>query len=360
MRKAVFLFVPLIVLLAACSKEPPDPVVGAGTGSPVNFNEAEVPYATLSEYGLFKLPLKDLDPVIGVLPYEVITPLFTDHAKKSRFIWMRSGARAVYAGDDEPLTFDDGTVLIKNFFYDGVQPSNERRSIETRLMFKRNGTWEFANYVWNAEQTEAHLDLQGSNLPITWLNDDGVEMSVDYRIPSFAECLACHKKDSRPYPIGTKPQNLARPIASAGGTVDQLQRWVQAGYLEPGLPMVSPIVDWQDVTKPLQDRVRAYLEVNCSHCHADQKYCDYRPIRFAWTETTDPIALGICVPPDEPITPGVDHIVSAGSAASSMLHYRLNATEENVRMPLLGRSLIHQEAVDLIADWINSLDPPCN
>jgi hypothetical protein len=34
--------------------------------------------------------------------------------------------------------------------------------------------------------------------------------------------------------------------------------------------------------------------------------------------------------------------------------------EEEYRMPLLGRSLVHQEAVDLIEEWITSLEIDCN
>ena len=33
--------------------------------------------------------MKALTPVYGVLPYELINPLFTDYSKKTRFVWMR-------------------------------------------------------------------------------------------------------------------------------------------------------------------------------------------------------------------------------------------------------------------------------
>ena len=361
MRRSLLFILAGMVLLFSCSRESDPPIPGGGgNGSPVNYDEDAMPFATLSEYGFFGLPLRNLQPVPGVLPYEVITPLFTDHAMKSRFIWMRTGSRAQYVADDVPFGFDDGTILIKNFFYDDVLPLNDRRVIETRLMIKRNGAWEFANYVWNAEQTEAYFDLAGSYTDVAWTDDLGAQQHVEYRIPSSAECLACHKEGSSPFPIGTKPQNMQMMIDRPDGLTDQLSLWVSSGYLAPGYPPIAPIADWKDASRSLQDRVRAYLDVNCSHCHSDQKYCDYRPIRLAWTETIDPAALGICIPPDEQIDPGITHIVAAGDPSASMIHFRLSATEENVRMPLLGRSAVHQEAVDLIADWIDSLDPPCN
>jgi hypothetical protein len=32
---------------------------------------------------------------------------------------------------------------------------------------------------------------------------------------------------------------------------------------------------------------------------------------------------------------------------------------QSERMPLLGRTVVHQEDVDMIALWINSLQPAC-
>ena len=39
--------------------------------------------------------------------------------------------------------------------------------------------------------------------------------------------------------------------------------------------------------------------------------------------------------------------------------HSLNTTNEAERMPLLGRSVIHEEGVALIEEWINQLSPPC-
>jgi hypothetical protein len=36
------------------------------------------------------------------------------------------------------------------------------------------------------------------------------------------------------------------------------------------------------------------------------------------------------------------------------------SVEEEYRMPLLGRTLVHQVSVDLIEEWITSLDIDCN
>ena len=35
------------------------------------------------------------------------------------------------------------------------------------------------------------------------------------------------------------------------------------------------------------------------------------------------------------------------------------SVDEAVRMPLMGRSVIHEEALDLIGQWIDAMGPPC-
>ena len=44
----------------------------------------------------------------------------------------------------------------------------------------------------------------------------------------------------------------------------------------------------------------------------------------------------------------------------SLLYYRVNSAQDGIRMPLMGRTVIHEEGRQLIADWINSLTQTCN
>ena len=67
--------------------------------SPVIFDIAEIPYQSLSEYNFFDGDLKDLSPVYGVLPYDLNASLFSDYAKKKRFVWMPDDVSAAYVND---------------------------------------------------------------------------------------------------------------------------------------------------------------------------------------------------------------------------------------------------------------------
>lgn len=364
MRKAVVAALLLVVAFMACRREDPAPeasvVPDQHETRTVVFDLNDVPYPTLSEYQFFDGPLANLVPAARVLPFEPITPLFSDYAHKKRFVWMPEGVHATYNSDGTVLDFPDGAVLIKNFYYDHVQPDETRRILETRLMFRKDGAWHFADYLWNAEQTEAYYSLAGAYASLIWRDDHEEMRCVTYRIPSEVECHTCHKVSDQNSPIGVKPQNLNSTLMYADGPMNQLSKWEQVGYLASGWPTnINTVVKWDDPTQPLQDRVRAYVDMNCAHCHSEGRHCDYRPMRFAWSETVDPVNLGVCVVPEDIIEPSQTHIVAAGNAARSMMYYRLSSADEAVRMPLFGRTLVHQEAVDLVRTWINSLSPPC-
>ena len=324
----------------------------------VNFNLQEIPYATLSEYNFFEGDIKNLDPVAGVVPYNLSSTLFTDYAHKKRFVWMPEGTKANYNSDFTPFDFPIGAVLIKNFYYDNVQPANATRIIETRLMYMTEDGWDFAKYVWNDEQTEATFTNSGSFTEVEWI-ENGVTYNANYRIPSRNECFTCHNKFGTPIPIGPKPQNMNRDLTYDDGTFNQLQKWIDIGYLEDNLPTsIVSTVDWEDETQDLNLRLRSYLDINCAHCHSEESYCEYRPMRFAFNENEDDTNKGVCVTPDTQIF-GTTHIVVPGDIDASVLRFRVNSTEEQNRMPLLGRTLKHEEGVRLIEEWINSLSGEC-
>ncbi|WKZ65559.1 MAG: hypothetical protein QY325_12400 [Flavobacteriales bacterium] len=364
-RRALLTLLAIMAVVIACRHEREEVVAPAFPSVPgegVSVDLDLVPYPSLSQYRFFTGALADHEPNAGVLPYDVITPLFSDYAHKFRFVWMPPGSSALFNGEDVPLDFPDGTVLIKTFYFDRVLPADERRILETRLLIKRGGQWLFADYIWNAEQTEATLDLNGRFVPLSWRDEAGIQHDLTYRIPAAAECFTCHKLNDMAMPIGPKLRNMARTMDYPEGPRDQIGKWVEAGFLQPGFPPPVPVARWNDPSASLNERVRAYVDMNCAHCHAEGKHCDYRPMRFAWEETVDPINLGVCVEPEDPLpeNPELAYIVAPSNTYRSMLLHRLSSTEEAVRMPLMGRTVVHEEAVQLFTEWINSLPEPCN
>ncbi len=355
-KRFILSFILMIITFFACDKAIDDPDTSFNIQSEVNVDLSLVPFPKLSDYKFFKGELKNQDPNQGVLPYEPASSLFTDYALKNRFIWLPNGSKGHYISDHELINLPVGAVLIKTFYYDSVLPLNNTKIIETRLMIKKANGWIFAEYVWNDNQTEAYLQMDGSHTNISWLQN-GVTKSTNYRIPSETECLICHKKSSKPEPIGIKPQNLNTDYPFSSGIQNQLQKWIAEGKLENNIPSsIVSTVDYNDQSHSLRLRLRSYLDINCAHCHRENSHCDYRPLRLAFNETIQSINMGICVPPDEAINPTLVEIIVPGNVNKSMMHFRLNSTEAANRMPLLGRTLVHDEGVNLLEQFILSIN----
>lgn len=333
--------------------------------SPVVVDLTTVPYPKLSDYHFFEGNMKDQNPSLNVIPYEPASALFTDYASKKRFIWMPAGVKANYVADNKILDFPVGTVLIKTFYYTTIQPANTTLLIETRLMIRHATGWKFYEYLWNDEQTDADLVtgadfLNGSSKTITFKKPNNEIITTNYRIPSDAECLACHKINEIPTPIGVKPQNLNHNFTFSNGNKNILKKLKEQGYLTSYPTSIVSTVNYHDASQPLDLRVRSYIDANCAHCHQDEARCYYRPVRFPFSQTNVDSNIGICLVADEPISPTLTKIVAPGNFSKSVLHYRISTNDESERMPLLGRTIVHDEGIALIEEWISGLTQTCN
>lgn len=370
----IYLLLSVITTFLSCGTDDENYVFIPDPTSPVTVDLSQVPYAKLSDYHFFDGEIKNQNPSLDVLPYEPASSLFTDYAHKKRFVWMPKNTSATFNGDEKVLELPVGAALVKTFYYDNVQnitPAGGTRIIETRIMIRKSSGWIFANYVWNDEQTEAFLDLEGSYTDISWKDENNVVKSTNYRIPNEIQCIVCHKTNqvvdgittSVNIPIGIKPQNLNFSKNFGTTNTNQLTKWIQEGYLQNNfsLPTASnTTIDYNDVSKPISMRARSYVDINCAHCHQTNQHCDYRPMRYAFNETGAQNGLtnmGVCVETQDmqDFDESLAQIVNPGNVNRSMMHFRLNTTNEAYRMPLHGRTIIHEEGVQLVEAWINSL-----
>ena len=349
----------LLLCLAVVSYSCSDEAYVAVEYSPVNYNINDMPYENLSQYNFFQGELKNLEPVYGVVPYELISSLFTDYSIKNRFLWMPDGVSAEYISSSRVFDFPVGTILIKNFSYDNVLPEMISKNIETRLMIKKESGWIFADYIWNEDQTEASFSLNGSLVDISRLQN-GEEKNISYRIPSASECLTCHKISDGAIPNGVKPRNINKTLDYRSNSMNQLDKWMEMGYLNSYPTDLEAVANWKDLSEPLEKRVRSYIDINCAHCHSDNTHCEYRPIRLSYEATEDLANMGVCLTPDTNLGNGTDLIINPGNIDRSVLHFRMTSNEEQYRMPLIGRSIVHDEAIEMIEEWIISLENNCN
>lgn len=319
------------------------------------------PFKLLSQYQFFKGDIKRLSPNDDVLPYDLITPLFTDYAHKSRFVWLPKDSIAKYS-QSEVLDFPIGTVLIKNFFYpkDFKLPEGERQIMETRLLVREKDKWNALSYVWNDKQDDAVLNIVGANIKVDWQNLDGEAMHTEYIVPNKNQCKGCHSYNAELMPIGPKVRNLNHDFTYSEGKMNQLEKWTANGYLtgyNKAENIENKVADWTDsLGSSLEARAKSYLEINCAHCHRKEGAANTTGL-FLLLSDKNKESWGIMKSP-----------VAAGSASGSNLYdiipnhpeqsilpYRMNSTDPEIMMPELGRRMIHKEAVALISEWIREM-----
>lgn len=288
--------------------------------------------ARLSDYAVFQNGSAD-QPAAGFHQYRLATELFTDYAEKQRLFHLPLGTQLTFDQNGNPV-FPDSSILVKTFFYylDKRNPAAGKRLIETRLLVKVQGSWNAGTYKWNEAQTDAFLLEGGADQNVSWLDAQGTRRSVLYHIPATSDCSACHRSDRSIIPIGPKARNLNIPLP---GRQNQLVHFQKMGImrLAPS-DLQTQLPDWKDPAQTLEQRARAYLDVNCAHCHASQGYAQ-----------STRLFLDFELPlPDTRIHARKDHIL-----------HRVQATNQNIRMPMLGTTVPDSAGVALIRAYIQSL-----
>lgn len=363
----------LALILAACGSETPTPVFH-GDGRP----------AMLSEWGMVTVSDGHLVLSDGVEPYDLNTALFTDHAGKLRTIWMPEGVSAAYR-EGEVLDFPVGTVITKTFYYPvddtgnvlrgdaGLQVSSmpetldldRVRLIETRLLIRRETGWVALPYVWDADESDARLIRTGYSEELTLAEADGRFRTIHYLVPNVNQCAGCHATNNTTrelMPIGPAARYLNRDFAYSEGIENQLAHFIAEGYLSgaPSLDAAPQAAVWDDPDTPLAARVRTYLDINCAHCHNPVGAADTSGLHLNFDAPEGP-NLGVCKPPIAagPGSGGHRFDIVPGAPEESIFIYRMDSRQGDIMMPELGRSLIHEEGVELVRAWIAEMDGSC-
>jgi len=287
--------------------------------------------ARLSETGLF-VDTATLTPADDLIPYEVRVALWSDGAEKKRWLKLPAGGKVTFH-PDEVWKLPVGSTVVKHF------ELSEHR-IETRLITRRSSGYAFTTYRWNESQSDADrlengadeiLDVQSP--PLLW------------HYPSVNECRTCHTRAAEPVlALHTRQLNHA----------EQLEEWQRQNRFDSP---IGPANTYGSFPPPDLDparrseKARAYLDVNCAHCHrpgggapggADLRYLT--PIGRTQLLWIPPAFGDLGLPQPSRIEPYNKEL--------SVLWHRLQRSDR-VRMPPLGTHRIDSFAVELIGNWID-------
>lgn len=341
---------------------PPDAADAGACAPGGDGTYAQTAYPTLDPYCLVSLVNGAPTYAAGVVPYDLNTPLFSDYSVKRRAVYVPPGKTATYDGT-AVFAFPVGTIIIKSFGF----PDDARKAqpvmhwLETRLLVRVADGWKAYGYLWDDAQTTATYNPGGRALRVSWIDGAGTKNEHGYLQPTQAQCQQCHGANGNVVPIGPKARNLNRDFAYADGvTENQLARWSAAGILAgaPADAKTAPrLATWNDAAHyTVEARARAYLEVNCAHCHDAAGSASTSGL-FMWASETDPTRFGVC---KEPLSAGGSvgartWDVVPGDPDASILWYRMASTQPGIAMPQISRDVVDREATQLVRDWITGL-----
>ena len=317
--------------------------------------------ATLRETGLLS-DLHTVTPSGGFVAYDVNTPLWSDGAQKQRWFAIPTGSTIGYAPTGE-WTFPNGSVFLKHFElpYDARNPGLTRR-LETRVLVRDDSGHVYgASYKWRLDQSDADLVSDTALEEIPTIDINGVAGTQTWTYPGRQDCVSCHTPASGGV-LGLKTKQNHRDHDFSGVTDNQLRAWNHVGYFSPSideatLPELTRLVSLHDPSASVEQRMRSYLDANCSHCH--------RPagVRALWDARIEtPLA-------DAGIVNGVvadnlgwqgGQVLTPGIPRTSIMLYRLAAVNSpgiSYAMPPLAKHLVDEDAVALLRTWIDQLQP---
>lgn len=377
----------------------------------VNQAAAEVNCPDLAQYNLFANAQDPSSRPNGQgMPYVLNSKLFSDYAIKHRVLFIPDGKKAEFLEDEEAkvnatIKFPVGTIIAKTFsFVD--QPRGVETPYETRLLIKRQRTdgqayWEPLEYIWEdvGDGTrKAVLTQFGGSARAQWdyVDVDSGKRHVgttnEYLFPNANQCAICHNNndvEAGSAPIGPKPRNMNRAYVNesplmAGQSQHPVSGKNQLKFMcENGLMSNCPsnfALDQRQVAtnvnhmpkfnivgdsgetdskKDLEARARAYLEVNCAHCHnvnGQASNTGFYVDVFRAVDST----YGICKKPTASGSEGRgtrNYDIHPALSSDSIVPFRMGpeAVELAAKMPPLARSVVHDEAVAVINQWIDTV-----
>jgi uncharacterized repeat protein (TIGR03806 family) len=386
------------LLVAACGGGGGDatPTSGgtpAATQTPTIYEASAAPQK-LSAWNLLSTQNGTLKLSSSLIPYDLNSALFSDYAFKLRAMYIPGGKQINYTSSDtDPLDLPVGAALVKTFYYPkatGTDPTAQpvgqatqtaqgtsidltaNHLVETRILVRQaDGTWAGLPYVWDDDQKDATLTTQGKYISMELVPASGTSQKFIYAVPNSQTCQQCHASKTNgsgsTLPIGPKARNLNKSYDYGSGVVkNQLVNLddmkLLAGF--PGIGTAPVNADWRDTSQTLDLRVKAYLDVNCAHCHNRTGYASQSGLLLTYdniASSTSPSTWGVCKLPLAYVgtnLPGYKYDIDPTSPETSILLYRLSHVAPGQTMPLTGRQTNHVEAISMVGNWISQLTQP--
>lgn len=304
----------------------------------VSANSASFP-TRLSATGCFD-STDPSEPKPALIPFDVISPLWSDGALKTRYFSIPAGTQISVDSNGE-FQFPIGTLIFKQF------QNASFTLLETRMLVKhQDGQWGSYSYAWNAQQTDAIL-LQEQ--------DSHYLAAQDWLVPTRAQCKVCHNA-STDVTIGLEFSQLNHDFVyqSTLRRANQIDTLQHIGILNlSGMQATPPaLIDPMSDGADLDSAVRSYLHANCAGCHRPN---GPTPSEMNLLISATLSQTNTCnVAPFENRWPTGVNLIVPGRPELSLIPLRMSDLG-NERMPPLGSAINDFNAVELVNQWISQM-----
>jgi hypothetical protein len=318
----------------------------------------------LSQTGAFA-DLQTLKPNPGIVPYSPNLTFWSDNAEKRRFFVIKNLTDQVTYSRDGNWTFPNGMVFVKHFDMDlnRDNPGTNLKRLETRFLVRNTGGLYGVAYRWNDQGTEATLVGTGGVDFDLQIQQGGQMITQSWHIPSRGECITCHNPNAgHALSLNTRQLNKSGQINVTSGNF--LSLLSNSGYLGGFTDNPATLERYYRPNESqvnLENRVRSYLGVNCSHCHQPNS-----GIVESWDArghlSVDGMRILYGIPVSETYHEPDDYLIKPGDKVNSVIWNRIQARSEigdgtyhgYSQMPPLATRVVDAAGVQLLSDWIDN------
>jgi len=307
----------------------------------------------LSETGLFE-DLSSLTPITGMIEYAPAHPFWSDGAIKTRWMGVPDLKQITYSDDDWRLPI--GSVAVKQFNMQMSENSpNSQRRLETRVLFHTQQGWQGYTYRWNPQQNDAYIVDQRQMETLLIEQRDGSIREQTYVYPGRNDCQGCHNSTSQSI-LGLETRQMNTDFVYDNGPHNQIATLNAIGFFNsqidtPDASEKLPAIDDRSVS--VAQRARAYLDVNCSHCHQPSGTA---PTNLDLRFDTSLQATGALNERAQNGSLGFENakIISPGNKELSILWQRMIMLDGK-RMPPISSHRLDDVGINIVGRWIDSL-----
>jgi putative heme-binding domain-containing protein len=302
----------------------------------------------LSKTGLFR-SVTAQTPSPGVLPYEIEVEPWADGATARRFIGLPGNSKLgthrrndfAYGRIRDFWAFPDNTVFAKTLT---LETKSGPRKLETQILHRDGENWRPYNYIWNDAQTDAVLSAGNGE-------EREFELklgTLKWRSHSSSECMTCHMSRAG-IVLGFHHQFTDTDTRINGQKANQLTAWSKLRLFEKEPKPAG----FRRLESDLQRHARAYLHVNCAHCHR-RGGGGSAPVELRADVPFERVKLAGVTPNQGEFGLRKPDILRPGEPHRSVLLYRI-AKSGTGHMPHLGARTIHPKGLQVVRDWILEL-----